>query len=168
MSQIQALIEELEQEAATTRRYLERVPAGRDDYRPHAKSMPLARLAGHVAEMPVWGKLTMELAELDLNPPGGEPMKGFSSGSAQELVEFFERSVAEMRAALLAANDDELSKPWTLKGGEQIYFTMPKGAVLRSFVYSHLVHHRAQLGVYLRLNDIPVPSAYGPTADEAQ
>ncbi len=166
MSQIEALIQELDQEAATTRRYLERVPEGKDDYRPHAKSMTLARLAGHLAEMPNWGTMTITRDELDMHPPGGEPMKGFSSGSSKDLLEFFDRGVADMRAALEAASEGDLGRPWTLKGGDQIYFTLPKAAVLRSFVYSHLIHHRAQLGVYLRLNEIPVPSAYGPTADE--
>ncbi len=164
--QIQALIQELDHEAATTRRYLERVPAGRDDYRPHAKSMTLARLAGHVAEMPMWGTLTMTRDVLDLHPPGGEPMKGLTCGSAEELTAVFDRNVAEMRAALAAASPADLGQPWTLRSGDAVYFTMPKAAVLRSFVYSHLVHHRAQLGVYLRLNDVPVPATYGPTADE--
>jgi uncharacterized damage-inducible protein DinB len=167
MSQIEALIQELEQEAASTRRFLERVPAGKGDYTPHPKSMTLARLAGHVAEMPEWGTVTLTQDELDMHPPGGEPMVGFSSASADELVATFDRHVAAMLAALRGSQDADLGKPWTLKSGSQVYFTMPKAAVLRSFVFSHLVHHRAQLGVYLRLNDIAVPSSYGPTADES-
>ncbi len=166
MGQIQALIQELEQEAASTRRFLERVPQGKSDWRPHPKSMPLARLAGHVAEMPGWGTMTMTTAELDLNPPGGEPMQGLTSDSPEELTAAFDRGVAGMRAALEGADEAELAKPWSLKSGGQVIFTLPKAVVMRSFVFSHLVHHRAQLGVYLRLNDVPLPSSYGPTADE--
>ncbi len=166
MSQIQALIQELDHEVVSTRKCLERVPEGKGGYRPHPKSMTLERLAGHIAEMPGWGTMTMTRDELDLAPKGAEPAQGFSCASPKELVEVFDRNVAEMRAALLAGSDADLGKPWTLKGGDTVYFTMPKAAVLRSFVFGHLVHHRAQLGVYLRLNDIPVPSVYGPSADD--
>jgi uncharacterized damage-inducible protein DinB len=160
------LLAEFEQEMATTRRTLERVPEDRSNYQPHAKSMTLARLAGHVAELPIWGLMTIAHSELDLAPPGGKAWAPAVMKSRAELLAFFDKNVAETRAALAATSDDEFSKPWTLMRAGQTLMTIQKMACWRSFVLNHLVHHRAQLGVYLRLNDVPLPSVYGPSADE--
>ncbi len=168
MTQMQALLQEFEQEAATTRRCLERVPAGKHDWKPHPKSMAMGRLASHVAEMPMWATMTLQHDELDMAPPGEKKQEALNLESAAELVEHFDRFLVGAREAFGKAQDSDLARPWTLKSGGQALFTMPKGAVLRSFVFSHMVHHRAQLGVYLRLNDVPVPAMYGPSADEGQ
>lgn len=165
--QMQALLQELEHEAVATRRTLERVPAGQHAWKPHEKSMTMGRLANHVAEIPLWATMTLLHDELDMAPKDGQPYETPSLATSAELVAAFDRNLAGAREAFEKAQDAELARPWTLKGGDQVYFTMPKGAVLRSFVFSHLVHHRAQLGVYLRLKDVPVPSVYGPSADES-
>lgn len=157
-----ALLPELDHEAANTRRLLERVPLEKGDWKPHPKSASLAALAIHVATIPAWIKVTIEQDSIDLanaKPPA--PV-----ASREELLAAFDRSVAEGRAALAAADNDALMQPWSLRNGEQVFFTMPKVAVLRSFVLNHEVHHRAQLGVYLRLNDVAIPGMYGPSADE--
>ncbi|MGH9779610.1 MAG: DinB family protein [Candidatus Acidiferrales bacterium] len=162
------LLPEFDQEMANTRKTLERVPEGKPDYKPHAKSMPLARLAGHVAELPLWGVTTLTQEEFDFQPAGAPPFQPTVMTSRAKLLEFFDEGVAKTRAALAAASDDAWQKPWTLLAGGKTIFSMPKLAVWRSFVMNHIVHHRAQLGVYLRLNNVPVPSTYGPSADEGQ
>lgn len=167
MTQMQALLQEFEHEAATTRRCLERVPAGKHAWKPHQKSMTMGRLASHLAEIPLWASMTLLHDELDMAPKGEKPHESLNLESPAEIVAHFDRYLADAREAFQKAQDAELARPWTLKGGDQVYFTMPKGAVLRSFVFSHMVHHRAQLGVYLRMNDVPVPSVYGPSADES-
>ncbi|HWZ33933.1 MAG TPA: DinB family protein [Bryobacteraceae bacterium] len=165
MNLSQMLLPEFDQEMANTRKTLERVPAGKTDWKPHEKSMTLGRLAGHVAELPGWAVETLKRDELEVMPPG-QPPQPFVSGSAQELLAMFDKKTAEARAALEQASNDDMMKPWTLKVRGNVAFTLPKAAVLRGFVMNHLIHHRAQLGVYLRLNDIPVPALYGPSADE--
>ncbi len=167
MTQMQMLLQELEHEAVATRRTLERVPAGGHAWKPHEKSMTMGRLASHLAEIPQWATMTLLHDELDMAPKGQKPHESLNLESPAEIVAAFDRHLAEARAAFGKAQDTDLARPWTLKRGDQVYFTLPKGAVLRSFVFSHLVHHRAQLGVYLRLNDVPVPSVYGPSADES-
>jgi uncharacterized damage-inducible protein DinB len=166
MGMSQALLPEFDHEMQNTRKVLERVPEGKPDYRPHPKSMAMARLAAHVAEIPRWAGMTLSTESLDINPPGQPPRTPSMMTSRQELLAGFDRVVAESRAAIAGASDAELVKPWTLLAGGRTVLTMPKAAVLRSFVLSHLIHHRAQLGVYLRLNDVAVPSIYGPSADE--
>lgn len=160
-----ALIAELENEGATTRKILERVPAEKFDWKPHEKSMTFSRLATHVAEMHGWTKPTVESPELDFAKMDYKP---FEPTTTAELVEHFEKNYNEAIEVLKGASDEIWNEPWSLRNGEQIYFTMPKIAVMRSMVLNHIVHHRAQLSVYLRLNDIPVPSMYGPSADEGQ
>ena len=160
------LLPEFDQEMATTRKLLERVPENKPEWRPHAKSMTLARLAGHVSELPVWATMTLTQDSLDLNPPGGPSFAPAVMKSRQELLTSFDGNVKAAREALSGAQDQDFIKPWSLLKGGQTLFTMPKMAVLRSFVLSHTIHHRAQLGVYLRMNDIPLPPSYGPTADE--
>jgi len=161
-----ALLPEFDHEMANTRKTLERVPDGKFDWKPHEKSMPMGNLAIHLATLPGWTVQTMKQESLDLAPPGGQPFKLPEAKTTKEVVEMFDRNVAEARAAIEAASDEDFMKPWSLLMTEKPIFTLPRAAVLRSFVMSHSIHHRAQLGVYLRLNDVPVPSIYGPSADE--
>lgn len=161
-----SLLPEFDQEIAGARRTLERVPADKFDWRPHPKSGTMVWLAGHLANLPSWAPLTINQDELDLAPGGKQMDPPPPPADTAELVATFDRHAAEARAAIAAAGDADLMKPWTLLSNGQTLMTLPKVAVLRSFVMNHLIHHRAQLGVYLRLNDIPVPSIYGPSADE--
>jgi len=167
MGMSEALLPEFDHEMKNTRKVLERVPEGKPDYRPHLKSMTMGRLAAHVAEIPHWAGVALTTESLDVNPPGEAPATPSVMTSREELLRRFDKIVAEARAAIAGASDAELAKPWTLLAGGRTVLTMPKAAVLRSFVLSHLIHHRAQLGVYLRLNDVAVPSIYGPSADES-
>ncbi len=160
----QTLLPEFDHEMENTRKLLELVPDGKFDYVPHEKSMKLGRLASHVAELPSWAKHTLDTEVLKLEP-GQQP---FSASNRQQLLEAFDKNVREARAAIAAASDDELGKTWTLKFGEDTVLSMPRTAVLRSVVMNHIIHHRAQLGVYLRLNNIEFPGMYGPSADEMQ
>lgn len=158
-----ALLPELDREAAVTRKLLERVPDDRLSWKPHPKSYTLAALATHVANLPHWGAMTIESDGLDLGEAGvQDPL-----ASRAALLEAFDTRAAGFRAALVDRSDAELLAPWTLKQHGKVLFTMPKTAVLRSFVLNHLVHHRGQLSVYLRELDVPLPAMYGPTADES-
>lgn len=166
MALADAFLHEFDHEMGVTRRLLERVPDGQFDWKPHDKSMSLGRLAEHVAEIPTtWVAGTIELGELDLDD--GRPEGYRPPATRDELVAFFDRNVAAARAALAGRTDAELVAPWTLKQSGVVLFTMPKAAVLRSYAFNHIVHHRGQLSVYLRLCDVSVPPMYGPTADEA-
>jgi uncharacterized damage-inducible protein DinB len=164
MSAIPALLAELEHEAASTRRLLALLPASQGDYRPHPKSMSLGDLGVHVAEMYGWFDVTLNHAELDF---AKTPYKPAPFESGEELVARMDRLLTQGKAALAAATDATLGEMWTMRSGDHVMFTMPKGVVLRTFVYNHIVHHRAQLSVYLRLLDIPIPGMYGPSADES-
>lgn len=159
------LIGELEHEANTTRKVLERIPAEIFDYKPHEKSMTMSRLATHVAEMVNWITVTCTSSELDFAAGDYQP---FEAKTTKELVEYLNKNVAEALEALKNTSDEAMREDWTLKNGEAVYFTMPKIATLRTFCFNHIWHHRGQLSVYLRLNDIPVPEIYGPSADEGQ
>ena len=164
-----SILPEFDHEVANTRKVLERVPEGKADFKPHPKSMALDRLAGHVAELPGWAKETMLQDSIDVNPPGNPPPAqnaALKMTSRKQLLEEFDKRVAAGRAAIAGASDETFMKPWSLIAGGKTIFTLPKIAVLRGFVMNHMIHHRAQLGVYLRLNDVPVPSIYGPSADE--
>src|SRR5262245_57148644 len=159
-------LSQLESEAARTRRALERVSSGRDDWKPHEKSMPLGRLAMLIAPMPSWITLIVNKDELDLNPPGGGSnidQKPLRTGA--ELVQAHDEGVAQARAALEAVTEDQLMKPWRLLVAGNVVSEEPKHVVLRD-TFMHLSHHRGQLTVYERLNDVPVPAIYGPSADE--
>jgi uncharacterized damage-inducible protein DinB len=153
-----------QQEMTNTRKLLERVPIddAHREYKPHEKSMALDRLATHVAEMPGWIKMALESELLHLKPPF-EPRV---AASTTELLEIFDRAAEEGRAAIDSATDAAMQKDWTFKWGDQFSMTEPRTKVIRSFI-NHVVHHRAQLGVYLRLNGIAVPGMYGPSADES-
>ena len=161
-----ALLPEFDQEMKNTRRTLERVPEDKLTWKPHPKSGTMGWLAGHVANIPGWCKETINQDSLDLAPPGKPPMQQPAPKSRQELLELFDKNAKAGRAALSGAEDAHLMKPWSLLKGGTTLMTMPRVAVLRGFVMNHLIHHRAQLGVYLRLNDVPVPAVYGPSADE--
>jgi uncharacterized damage-inducible protein DinB len=160
-----ALIAEMEQEAATARTCLDRIPAEKFDWKPHEKSMTFGRLASHIAEMFGWTPATLNHPELDFAKMDYTP---FEPKSTEELVEFLDKNVAEAIETLRSTPDEVFMENWTMRSGETVYFTMPKAVVMRSFVMNHIVHHRGQLSVYLRLNDIAVPSIYGPSADERQ
>ncbi len=160
-----ALIAEMEQEAKVTRTCLERVPADKFDWKPHEKSMPFGKLAVHIAEMFSWTPATLQHAELDFATMDYKP---FEPATTADLVEYLDKTVAEAIDVLRNTSDEQFLETWTLRNGEAVYFTLPKVAVMRSFVMNHIIHHRGQLSVYLRLNDIAVPSIYGPSADEGQ
>jgi uncharacterized damage-inducible protein DinB len=162
----EALLAEFDQEMANTRKSLERVPDDRMGWRPHPKSSSLGRLATHLAEIPAWGAMALEHDSFDLSPPGSAPHQPAFIGSHQEILDLFDKNVAAARAALAGVGDETLGKPWSLLSGGKAIFTLPRLSVLRNFVLNHTIHHRAQLGVYLRLNDLPVPALYGPSADE--
>lgn len=162
----QMLLPEFDHEMALTRKTLERVPQDKFGWKPHEKSMTLQRLAVHLGEIPGWTGVTIAEDSFDIAPPGAPPYQPPVLNSTKEVVEFFDKKVAEARAAIAGASDETLMKPWTFMSGGKTIFTMPKVAVLRSFVMNHGIHHRAQLGVYLRLNNVSVPSIYGPSADE--
>ena len=162
----QALLPEFDHEIANTRKTLERVPEANPDFRPHPKSMPLARLAGHLAEIPVWAAMTLSQDEIDVSPATGPQVEPQVMKSRRDLLAKFDQDVKNARSALASTTDDVMMKPWSLKRAGETIFTMPRVAVMRSFVMNHMVHHRAQLGVYLRMNGVAVPSLYGPSADE--
>ena len=157
-----ALLPEFDHEMTVTRKLLERVPDGQFDWKPHQKSMSLGQLAQHVATIPRWGTVTMSQSDFDLASDEWPP----ASTTRAELLSTFDQHVKEARAALVGKGDGELMAPWALKRAGTTIFSMPKASVWRSFVMSHMIHHRAQLGVYLRMHDIPLPSVYGPSADE--
>ena len=166
MALSEALLPEFDQEMASTRKSLERVPDGKFDWKPHTKSATLRQLTTHIALFPSWMIDTLEKTSFDYAPVGGEPYKAPTVNSHKDLLEIFDRDVPKARAALQAASDADLLATWTLLAGGKTIFAMPRIAVLRGMVMNHLIHHRAQLGVYLRLNDVPVPAIYGPSADE--
>jgi uncharacterized damage-inducible protein DinB len=158
----QTAFADVEHELALTRKVLERVPEEHFDWKPHPKSYTLGQLATHLAILPLWGSTTLQTDELDLAgapPNAAEPTR-------DAVLAKFDENAAGFRSALRDADEAVFGRPWTLRVGEQVMFTLPKLAVLRTTVVSHIVHHRAQLGVYLRLLDVPVPSIYGPSADE--
>jgi uncharacterized damage-inducible protein DinB len=163
MASIKELLAEFKQEAASTRKILERVPDGKNDWAPHEKSMKLGRLATHVAEIPGWTYVTVSTDVLDF--AAGDYKPNIYETSAERL-KFFDEQVAKSIEILENMKDEDLEKSWTMRNGETVYFTVPKKVALRTWVFNHQVHHRAQLGVYLRLLDVPLPGIYGPSADE--
>jgi len=161
-------IAQLEREAPGTRRALERVPDGRNDWKPHEKSMPLGYLATLVATMPSWVVMMVEKDELDMRPAGGERYRPPELQTTKERLEAFDASVAKAREALKKTNDEHLLTPWRFLVGGHVASEQPRHVMLTDAVFSHLAHHRGQLTVYLRLNDATVPSIYGPSADEGR
>jgi len=162
------LLPEFDQELTLTRNTLERIPDGRFDWKPHDKSMTLGRLAGHLAELPSWAIMSIRQDELDIAPAGAPALEPFVAKSRQDLLSTFDKNRDDARAAIAGASDEHLLKVWSLLRGGQTLMTIPRVSVIRNWVMNHMIHHRAQLGVYLRLNNIAVPSIYGPSADEGQ
>ena len=160
MSVAASYLPEFDQEMATTRRVLERVPDDKAEWKPHAKSFSMAHLAQLVARMPGWITSAVAHDKLDL-----AVYPGYSNETTATLLAEFDRNVAEARAALQATSDTEMMERWSLVRGDQVLFTAPRRAIIRNHT-NHLIHHRGQLTVYLRLVDVPVPMVYGPTADE--
>ena len=160
-----SLLPEFDQELATTRKVLAVVPEQHTGFRPHRKSWTLGELSLHLANMLSWLPTTLRTAELDLNPPGGPAWTSPKFESAAATLKFFDETALAARAALASVSDADLMVPWTLKNGGQKLFSMPRVACVRFFVMNHMIHHRGQLTVYLRLCDVPLPKVYGPTAD---
>ena len=158
----EVILPEYDREMANTRKLLELVPDGKFDYRPHAKSMELGRLASHIAEFPSWAKNTLETEVLNLTPD----QKPYLASSRTELLNKFDSDVKEARELLAKTSDAEFQKTWTMNWGGKTIMSMPRVAVMRGVIMNHMIHHRAQLGVYLRLNEIEFPGMYGPSADE--
>jgi uncharacterized damage-inducible protein DinB len=161
----ESLLPEFDRETGITRRLLERVPDGQFAWKPHEKSMTLGRLAEHLAELPGWAKISIVESGIDMATP--RPPDYVPPATRAAVLAIFDRNVGEARAALNGRSDAELMAPWTLKNQGKEVFTMPKAVVLRGFVMNHLIHHRGQMSVYLRMHNVPVPSIYGPSADEA-
>ena len=162
-----SLLPEFDQEMAATRKTLERVPESKFTWKPHAKSGSMGWLANHVATLPDWGTTTLTETSYDFSPDGKAFVPPPLPKSTKELLGSFDKAVKEARAALEKASDADLAVPWSLLQTGKVIFTMPRSVCWRSFVLNHIIHHRAQLGVYLRLNDIAVPATYGPSADES-
>lgn len=161
MSEIAALVKEMEEQALITKKFMELVPVDKFDWAPHEKSMKMVDLAAHIAELPSWASMVVNTSELDFaaNPYEKAPVK-----TNADLMAYYEKSFEQGHKDLSNADESELGKPWTLRNGETIYSTEPKRDVIR-MSYNQIVHHRAQLGVYFRLLGIPVPQSFGPTAD---
>lgn len=166
MSLAKMFLPELEHEAATTRRCIERFKDDQLGWKPHGKSMSVGQLISHLAEIPGWTPATFQMDELDLSPPGGAPYAPTLYASVEETLAAFDKGVSEAKEALAAASDEAYGQNWTMLFGGTKLFTMPRAAVVRTWVLNHLIHHRGQLSVYLRLLEIPVPPIYGPSADE--
>lgn len=163
MSMSQALLAEFSHEAAATRKLLARVPEGKLGWQPHDKSMTLARLTGHIAEIPQWAGVVVGQEELVLDPSGYTP---FLPETTAQLLAAHDQNVAAFRETLEGVSDDQLFVTWRMRKDDQVITEMPRVAALRAFILSHIVHHRGQLSVYLRLLDVALPQIYGPTADE--
>jgi uncharacterized damage-inducible protein DinB len=163
-----ALLPEFDQEMANTRKTLERCPEDKFGWKPHPKSFSMVALATHIANMTGWAVDTIAKDSFDVAPPGAPPYKEQLVTSRPELLALFDKNAAAARAALAGASDEHLAKTWSLLAGGETLLSMPRIACIRSFVMNHTIHHRAQLTVYLRLNDVPVPAIYGPSADEQQ
>ena len=155
-------LHEMEQEAQTTRKMLSRIPDDKYDWQPHPKSMTVRQLATHIAELPTWVTMTLTTDELDF---ATSPYQPHVINTTDDLLTYLETCLADGRSQLVPENEAILSKPWTLRNGETVYFVSPKHEMLRT-AFCQIVHHRAQLGVYLRLLNIPIPGSYGPSADE--
>jgi len=163
-----ALLPEFEYEMTTTRKTLERVPEDKLTWKPHETSMPMGRLAGHIAEMAGFVASTFQGDSFDFAPPGAPPTQPTVMTSRKQLLEIFDKNVASAKAAISKASDEELYKTWTLMNGGKTFFAMPRIQVLRSMILNHVIHHRGQLSVYLRMNQVPGPSIYGPCGDEGR
>lgn len=162
MNAIKPLIAEFDNEVAVTRKLMERLPDEKFDWKPHEKSMSAGKLGSHLADIPEWMVSVLKENEFNLSPE----YQPFEASNRRELLREFDQRTAEMRAGLASLTPEKLSEEWALTREGEVLFQMPRGAVIRTFGINHLVHHRGQLSVYLRLLDIPVPAIYGPSADE--
>lgn len=156
------LLPEFDAEVSSTRRMLEAIPEEQLDFKPHSKSLSLGELATHVANLPALMPLILESDDFDVAAGFEQP----KPGSVAEILAHFDKTVGHGRPLLESAGAERMGEAWTLRNGDQVHFTMPKGAVLRSFVFNHIIHHRGQLAIYLRMCEAPVPGMYGPSADE--
>lgn len=166
MAYADTILPEFDHEMANTRKVLERIPEDKLDWRAHPKSNTIGWNANHLIEIPSWVEGTLTKTLWDFAPVGGEPYQSPQLTTRREMLEMFDQNVAAARKAIAAVKDDELGKPWSLLQGGKPIFTMPRSAVIRGFVLNHLIHHRACLCVYYRMNDIAVPGMYGPSGDE--
>lgn len=162
MTYSQTLLPEFDEEMKNTRKILACVPDDKFDYQPHEKSMKLGRLATHIAELPSWGTTVLDVEVLEMGPD----FKPTITTTQKELLEIFDKGVTEARAKIEAATEEDWKKTWTFKFGGETVLSAPRSTVMRGTVMNHLVHHRAQLGVFLRLNNVAIPGMYGPSADE--
>jgi uncharacterized damage-inducible protein DinB len=167
MSIADAVLPEFDQEMANTRKVLERVPEAHKDWTPHQKSWNLGNLAIHLSNLPSWTTITLKQDGIDLNPPGGPGFTPPVFVNTAAALATFDENVKTARAAIASTSDADFMKGWTLANGGKPVFTLPKVVVLRSFVMNHMIHHRGQLTVYLRIKDVPLPAIYGPSADES-
>jgi uncharacterized damage-inducible protein DinB len=166
MSMGQMMLGEFDNEMANTRKVLERVPDEKWNWKPHDKSGTVGWLASHVGNLPGWATMTLQTEQLDYAPVDGPAYTPPKITNRKELLAEFDKNVAEARAAISKASDEDMMKGWKLLAGGKEIFTMPRVACLRGMVFNHLIHHRAQLTVYYRLLDVAVPGLYGPSADE--
>jgi uncharacterized damage-inducible protein DinB len=166
MTYAETLLPEFEAEMANTRKVLERVPDDKLDWQPHPKSHTIGWNANHVADLVNWLVETLTRPSLDIAPVGAPPYEFPKLASRREILDLFDRNVAAARKAITEIKDEDMDSAWTLSQAGKPFFTMPRSAVVRRIVLNHLIHHRAILCVYLRLNDIPVPGMYGPSGDE--
>ena len=164
MSTINPLLKEMEQEALTTRKMLERVPTAYFSWQPHKKSMTVKQLATHIAELPGWVTMAVTTDGLDF---AANPYQQEEVNNTAELLDYFDRSLADGRNHLKKTTEDILEENWTLRNGSELLHVATKAEIIR-MTYCQIVHHRAQLGVFLRLLDIPIPGSYGPSADEQE
>ncbi len=166
MTYAESLLPEFDQEMANTRKVLEHLPDDKLEWQAHPKSHTIGWNANHIADMPNWLVAVLTTPHLDIAPVGGEPYASPQLTSREEILGLFDKNVAAAREALTGAKDEEVGQPWTLLQGGNPIFTMPRSSMIRSYILNHIIHHRAHLCVYLRLNDIPVPGMYGPSGDE--
>lgn len=166
MSRIQSLLAEYDHLAKNARKTVERIPDDKFGWKPHEKSFSMGDLASHLVNIQTWLNVTLDMDEFDMHPTEGEEFIPPKASNKEELLEMFDKNFEEGKKCLSETPDEKLDDNWSLLSGGNVLFTMPKVAVVRNFVLNHMIHHNAQLGMYLRLNDIPVPATFGPSADE--
>ena len=166
MTNGQGMAQELQNSAVSARKVLERIPADKFSWTPHEKSMTFIKLASHLVESLGWTAHTLATEELDVAPADGPAWEPYLAGTHAELLEVFDKNLISAVEPLTTASEETLAQTWTMKKAGTVMFALPKGLIMRAFILDHLVHHRAQLGLYLRMNDISVPAMLGPSADE--
>ena len=166
MTIAESILPEFELEMANTRKVLDCIPDDKLDWKAHEKSLSIGLVGSHLAHIPSWVEMTLTQDFLDVNPKGGEPYQSPKFDSRQEMLDHFDANVAAAKKTIAATPDEEFGKSWSLLSGGEALLTMPKLGVIRTYVLNHTIHHRGHLCVYLRLNDIPVPGLYGPSADD--